>query len=116
MGSVRLSRKTTKKRKTISRRQQKPSGFRIARSRTGLGLFAAAPIRRGAFIVEYTGERFHGTDLDSINKWNKYLFEVNRRCWIDGSPRSNTARYINHSCKPNAVPYEGGGRIRIYAR
>ena len=31
--------------------------YRIGRSATGLGLFAIAPIRRGAFIVEYSGER-----------------------------------------------------------
>jgi hypothetical protein len=34
----------------------------------------------------------------------------------DGSVRRNTARYINHSCKPNAVPYDVGGKIHIYAR
>jgi hypothetical protein len=28
--------------------------FRIGRSRTGLGLFATAPVKNGAFIVEYT--------------------------------------------------------------
>jgi len=30
--------------------------FRIGPSRTGLGLFAAAPIKKGAFIVEYRPE------------------------------------------------------------
>jgi hypothetical protein len=34
--------------------------------------------------------------------WTKYLFEVNNRWTIDGSTRRNVARYINHSCKPNA--------------
>src|SRR5262244_2747482 len=31
--------------------------FRIGRSRTGLGLFATAPITKGAFIVEYKGRK-----------------------------------------------------------
>jgi hypothetical protein len=31
--------------------------FRIGRSRTGLGLFATAPIKKGAFIVEYRGRK-----------------------------------------------------------
>jgi hypothetical protein len=29
--------------------------YRIARSRTGLGLFATHSIRRGTWVVEYTG-------------------------------------------------------------
>ncbi len=106
-----MSKKNAKKRNAVSRHQSVP--YRVARARTGLGLFAKAPIRRGRFIIEYWGKRVRP---DPDNRWNKYLFEVNRRCWIDGSDRRNTARYINHSCKPNAVPYEGGGRIRIYAR
>jgi hypothetical protein len=32
----------------------------------------------------------------------KYLFEVNARWTVDGSSRKNVARYINHSCRPNA--------------
>ena len=30
------------------------------------------------------------------------MFEVNSRWTIDGSSRRNVARYINHSCRPNA--------------
>jgi hypothetical protein len=33
---------------------------------------------------------------------NKYLFQINNRWTIDGSVRKNTARYINHACRPNA--------------
>jgi SET domain-containing protein len=33
---------------------------------------------------------------------NKYLFQITNRWTIDGSVRKNIARYINHSCKPNA--------------
>ena len=31
------------------------SPFRVGRSRTGLGVFATEPIKKGSFIVEYTG-------------------------------------------------------------
>ena len=41
---------------------------------------------------------------------------MNTRWAIDGSPRRNTARYINHSYKPNAVPYGVGRKIKIYAK
>jgi hypothetical protein len=76
--------------------------FRIGRSRTGLGLFATKPIKKGAKIVRYLGPL-----LDSRNKKhddieNKYLFELNGRWTIDGSMRKNVARYINHACRPNA--------------
>jgi hypothetical protein len=76
--------------------------YRIGRSRTGLGLFATKPIKKGAKIVRYFGPL-----LDSRNKKhegieNKYLFELNGRWTIDGSVRKNVARYINHACKPNA--------------
>jgi SET domain-containing protein len=40
---------------------------------------------------------------------------VNSRWTIDGSPRSNTARYINHSCRPNADPMIRDRRIWIKA-
>jgi SET domain-containing protein len=76
--------------------------YRIGRSRTGLGLFATKPIKKGAKIVRYLGPL-----LDSRNKKhddieNRYLFELNGRWTIDGSARKNVARYINHACRPNA--------------
>jgi SET domain-containing protein len=42
--------------------------------------------------------------------------EVNSRWTNDGSPRWNTARYINHSCRPNAEAFESRGKIRIKAK
>src|SRR3954451_17523876 len=76
--------------------------YRVGRSRTGLGLFATKPIKKGTKIVRYFGPL-----LDSRNKKheaieNKYLFELNGRWTIDGSLRKNVARYINHACRPNA--------------
>ena len=74
--------------------------FRIGRSKTGLGLFALKPIRRGEFIAYYSGPLVTNKRADEL--WTKYLFEVNARWTVDGSGRGNIARYINHSCKPNA--------------
>lgn len=76
--------------------------YRIGRSKTGLGLFATQKIKKGTKIIRYFGPM-----LDSKNKKhdaidNKYLFEINNRWTIDGSVRKNTARYINHACRPNA--------------
>ena len=74
--------------------------FRVGRSKTGLGLFATKLIRRGTFIVRYTGRKLRNAVADELD--TKYLFEINNRWTIDGSSRSNIARYINHSCRPNA--------------
>jgi uncharacterized protein len=76
--------------------------YRVARSRTGLGLFATKPIKKGAKIVRYIGPLLdcRKTKDDAIE--NKYLFQLNGRWTIDGSVRKNVARYINHACRPNA--------------
>jgi hypothetical protein len=83
---------------TIS--QNKP--YRIGRSRTGLGLFATKPIRKGTRIIRYFGPLLDSRKKEDDAVENKYLFELNNRWTIDGSVRENIARYINHSCRPNA--------------
>ncbi|MCX7307841.1 MAG: SET domain-containing protein [Afipia sp.] len=90
--------------------------YRIGRSRTGLGLFATKKIKKGSKIVRYFGPM-----LDSKNKKhdaidNKYLFEITNRWTIDGSVRKNTARYINHACKPNAESDVSKKKLRVDIR
>ncbi len=79
---------------------QKP--YRIGRSRTGLGLFATKPIKKGTKIIRYFGPILDCRKKKDDAIENKYLFELNGRWTIDGSVRENIARYINHACKPNA--------------
>jgi uncharacterized protein len=77
--------------------------FRIGRSRTGLGLFATEPIKKRAFIVEYTGRRLTTAQAEKLEARNaRYLYEINSRWTIDGKSRRNLGRYANHSCRPNA--------------
>jgi len=76
--------------------------YRVGRSRTGLGLFATRPIKKGARIVRYIGPLLDSKKKKDDAIENKYLFELNGRWTIDGSVRKNIARYINHACKPNA--------------
>jgi hypothetical protein len=80
--------------------QNKP--YRVGRSRTGLGLFATKPIKKGAKIVRYFGPLLDSKKKKDDAIENKYLFELSGRWTIDGSVRKNIARYINHACKPNA--------------
>jgi uncharacterized protein len=76
--------------------------YRIGRSRTGLGLFATRPIKKGTRIIRYFGPLLdcNKEDQDAIE--NKYLFQLTNRWTIDGAVRKNIARYINHACRPNA--------------
>lgn len=76
--------------------------FRVGRSKTGLGLFATREIKKGTRIVEYLGRMLDSKIPAHDEIENKYLFEINGRWTIDGSRRSNLARYANHSCRPNS--------------
>src|ERR1700709_1985461 len=76
--------------------------YRSGRSRTGLGLFATQPIKKGAKIIRYFGPLLDCRKKKDDAIENKYLFELNGRWTIDGSVRQNIARYINHACRPNA--------------
>src|SRR5262245_49299293 len=90
--------------------------FRIGRSRTGLGLFATAPIKKGAFIVEYTGRKLTDEQADKLEaRGNRYLYEINSRWTIDGTSRKNLGRYANHSCRPNAETDTIGHKVIIRA-
>ena len=84
------------------------------RPRTGRGLFARKAFWKGDFIVEYTGDLIPTRYADTLK--TKYLFEVNEKWTVDGSPRSNIARYINHSCNPNCETGIVRGRILILAK
>jgi hypothetical protein len=76
--------------------------YRVGRSKTGLGLFATKPIKKGTRIIRYRGPILDSRIPEQDDIENKYLFELNGRWTIDGSVRKNLARYINHSCRPNA--------------
>jgi SET domain-containing protein len=88
--------------------------FRVGRSRTGLGLFATRPIRKGLRIAEYKGRKLATKEANRLEaRGNLYLYELNSRWTIDGTPRSNVARYFNHSCNPNAEVYDVKHRVFI---
>ena len=78
-----------------------PGGYKVAvkRAKAGLGLFAGEPIPKGACIIEYVGRTLKKGEDQTIT--SQYLFEISKTKTIDGGARSNTARYINHSCRPN---------------
>jgi len=65
--------------------------YRVGRSRTGLGLFATQPIKKGSKIVRYFGPLLDSKKKKDDAIENKYLFELTNRWTIDGSVRKNVA-------------------------
>ena len=86
----------------------------IKRTMTGLGLFTLESIPKGKRIIEYTGPLRPNEEIEKSR--GKYFFGVNSKWSIDGRPRSNTARYINHSCRPNAEAIITGRRVWIWSK
>lgn len=90
-------------------------GFKIIRAEkgAGLGLQTFLSYKKGDFVIEYTGKKCLNKDIEFHP--GKYLFEIDDKYTIDGFDRSNLARYINHSCKPNCEVEIENGKINIYA-
>ncbi len=91
--------------------------YRVGRAQTGLGLFATQDIPERKLIIEYIGTRIPTKVAQEIDRRraNKYLFEIDSRWTIDGSTRLNIARYVNHSCDPNAEAESNHGRLMYRA-
>ena len=51
--------------------------------------------------------------LKSKETGSVYIFELNKKFDIDGSPMYNKARYINHSCDPNCELTINRGKLWI---
>lgn len=100
----------------MARLSYKPGAYDllVRRSKTGLGLYAESEIPKNACVIEYKGVQMTREQEDKVN--SRYLFEVHARKTIDGAPRWNTARYINHSCRPNCEPNIHKGRVYIHAK
>jgi SET domain-containing protein len=87
----------------------------------GTGAFASVLIRRGTRIIEYTGERItHAEadaryDDDAMEHHHTLLMIVNRKWVLDAAVGGNEARFINHSCEPNAEIVVERGRVFIDA-
>ena len=93
----------------------------------GRGLYATRPIPAGTRIIAYDGERITKAESDrrELKRVARekaggdgcvYIFELNKRCDIDGSMAWNTARLINHSCAPNCRTEIIRGTIWIIAK
>jgi uncharacterized protein len=89
------------------------ANFAVKRTRTGLGLYARQAIPVNSRILEYKGPILSDDEAEELG--GKYLFALDDDRVIDGSSRSNLARYINHSCRPNAEERLTRNRIWIWS-
>ena len=100
--------------------------YQVKKSKVhGKGIYASQNIKKGEKIIEYIGEKISRKEgdrrseirikkyLDSKKMGSVYIFQLNNRQDIDGSPLYNKARYINHSCNPNCEVEIEKGRIWI---
>ncbi|CCD67568.1 SET domain-containing protein [Caenorhabditis elegans] len=76
----------------------------------GHGLRATEEIATGKLILEYRGEAITKAEHNKrVKRYKKdgikhsYSFEVGRNYYVDPTRKGNSARFINHSCNPNAL-------------
>jgi uncharacterized protein len=91
------------------------------------GVFAKKDIPKGTKIIEYVGEIITKAESDkraekqlNLSKNHTkdggvYIFELNKKHDIDGKVKWNKAKFINHSCNPNAETDILKGHIWIIA-
>jgi len=103
-------------------RMQSTGGRRIGVRRSnihGRGVFALGRIGKGERIIEYTGERITHGEADrrypADDSSHTMLFIVDDEIVIDATRKGGTARWINHSCRPNCESVDDEGRIYIEA-
>jgi len=105
----------------------KQEHLRVMRSSIAeFGLFTTRPIAENEMIIEYTGEIIRKNVADKREKkyesrgFGCYMFKIKDDEIIDATMKGNKARFINHSCDPNAftrvIFAEGKNKIMIFAR
>lgn len=92
----------------------------------GRGVYATKLIPNEQRILEYVGERIDKKESErrGISQQEKsmktggaavYIFTLSKNYDIDGDVPWNTARLINHSCKPNCEAWIEGRRIYVHS-
>jgi len=80
-----------------------------------VGVYTTTPIRKGARVVEYAGERITPDEADrryeGVSRTYLYGLEDGKTV-IDGH---GLGAYLNHSCDPNCEVDEVKGRVWLFA-
>jgi hypothetical protein len=88
--------------------------FKVKRSNIhGWGLFVKTPISKGEMLIEYQGwvvrqsiadrlmERYTRAGVPGATD-GSYIFRIDDATQVDATVAGNMARFMNHSCAPNA--------------
>jgi uncharacterized protein len=87
----------------------------------GKGVYAVRPIKSGNKVLEYKGDIItwkkaqarHPHDASQPN--HTFYFHLDDGHVIDAKYNGNSAKWINHSCKPNLEADQDGNRIFLKA-
>ena len=100
------------------------AGRRIQVRRSGVhgkGVFCVAALAKGETVIEYKGETVTWKEAlrrhphDPAHPDHTFYFHLDDEHVIDGKVDGNSARWINHSCRPNCEAEEDAGRVFIVA-
>jgi uncharacterized protein len=101
-----------------------PPRQRIQTRRSGVhgkGVYALVDLAEGETLIEYTGEVISWDEAllrhphDPKDPHHTFYFHIDEDRVIDAKYGGNSSRWINHSCDPNCVADEEGGRVFIRA-
>ncbi len=113
-----------KKLATKRKKEKKAQGTKLQVRASGVhgrGVYATAPIRKGARVIEYTGRRLPWKDAIELpahrpdDPHHTFFFSLDNGNVIDAGKGGNQSRWINHSCEPNCETIEEDDRIFVYA-
>lgn len=76
----------------------------------GNGVFAACDLPAGTELIQYKGRLITPRQADELyphemESGHTFLFTLNEEWILDGNVGGNAARWFNHSCAPNCIPY-----------
>jgi SET domain-containing protein len=86
----------------------------VARARNGLGLFATRSLKRGTTILRIEGRIVHYEVLwERQGRFAADCYRYGPDTYLD--PGDGVARYVNHSCEPNAGITKVRNRLFLFA-
>jgi hypothetical protein len=91
-----------------------PHAFKIEHNGKGMAVLAGIPFAKGAYLMEFTGPRYHRSEILAHRSGNQDRFlQVDAETYL--GPSGNLDDLVNHSCAPNGGLRFEDGRIFLVA-
>jgi len=87
----------------------------------GKGVYALRPIKKGDIVLEYKGEIITWRKAlarhphDPSQPHHTFYFHLDDGHVIDAAYSGTTAKWVNHSCRPNLQAFQNGNRVFLKA-